>query len=108
MNILSQFDKKILKTLGKPCKLWRKEIEKERIGNDMGKVLPELLSSPLVKRYQRGEPILSKGVALLIKEIRCVSRLASRELGQTFLGGDTLQKKNPWNGFHGFFFWFFY
>ena len=43
-----------------------------------------------------------------MKEIRCVSRLASRELGQTFLGRDTLQKKNPWNGFHGFFFWFFY
>ena len=26
----------------------------------MGKVLPELVSSPLVKRYQKGEPILSK------------------------------------------------
>lgn len=26
----------------------------------MGKVLPELVSSPLVKRYQNGEPILSK------------------------------------------------
>lgn len=69
--------------------------------------LPVKAPRPIVSD-QPGSQFYQKGAALLIKEIRCVSRLASRELGQTFLGGDTLQKKNPWNGFHGFFFWFFY
>ena len=73
--------------------------------------LPVKAPLPIVSDRQ-GSQFYQKGVALLIKEIRCVSRLASRELGQTFFGGDTLQKKkkkkNPWNPFHGFFFWFFY
>lgn len=70
--------------------------------------LPVKAPRPIVSD-RPGSQFYQKGAALLIKEIRCVSRLASRELGQTFFwGGDTLQKKNPWNGFHGFFFWFFY